>query len=73
MKKYFISFAFVAAIAGASAWSFTQNKSGEVVSDMALANVEALAQSEGEGSGCRLSLLYICSTSNADHYLYRNN
>ncbi|MDR0537714.1 MAG: NVEALA domain-containing protein [Tannerellaceae bacterium] len=50
MKKFFLSGAvvIVAALAG---WNFQQNKSKVVLSDVGLANVEALAQESGGSSG----------------------
>jgi hypothetical protein len=50
MKKKVLSIVFVAAIAVAGAWNFVQTQEESPLSDLALANVEALAQSEG-GSG----------------------
>jgi hypothetical protein len=47
MKKKIISIAFVAAIAVAATWNFTQSSNAEIgLSDIALANVEALAKCE---------------------------
>jgi hypothetical protein len=52
MKKKIISIAFVAAIAVAAAWNFSQSKAEVELSDMALANVEALASEENDdGTG----------------------
>jgi hypothetical protein len=48
MRKKIFSIVFVAAIAIAAAWNFTQSSKAEVeLSDIALANVEALASGEG--------------------------
>jgi hypothetical protein len=52
MKKKIISIAFVAAIAVTTAWNFIQSKTEVELSDLALANVEALASGENSGSGC---------------------
>jgi hypothetical protein len=52
MKKKIISIAFVAAIAVAAAWNFTQSKTEVELSDLALTNVEALASGEGTIKGC---------------------
>ncbi|MDR1091781.1 MAG: NVEALA domain-containing protein [Prevotella sp.] len=49
MKKKIVSIAFVAAIAVAAAWNFTQNNAEIDLSDLALANVEMLAYGEGGG------------------------
>jgi hypothetical protein len=46
MKKKIFSIVFVAAIAVAAAWNFAQNKSNVELSDLAMANVEALADGE---------------------------
>lgn len=45
MKKLFGIMA-LAAIAAAASWNFSQNKNETQLSDLALANVEALAQGE---------------------------
>jgi hypothetical protein len=52
MKKKIISIAFVAAIAVAAAWNSTQNKAEIDLSDLALANVEALAECERIAGSC---------------------
>ncbi|MDR3142493.1 MAG: NVEALA domain-containing protein [Tannerellaceae bacterium] len=46
MKKKIMSIAFVVAIAVAAVWNFNQSKAEVELSDMALANVEALASGE---------------------------
>ena len=52
--------AFVA-IAAAAGWNYQQNKQSVELSDLVLANVEALAQSEGSGSsGCRYRMASRC-------------
>jgi|GEM_PF-769921 len=52
MKKKIVSVAIVAAVAVAAAWGFNQSKNEMALSDVALSNVEALAQDEsGEGGG----------------------
>jgi hypothetical protein len=43
MKKHLISIFVVAAIATAAGWNVSRNMSEEALSDVALANVEALA------------------------------
>lgn len=51
MKKYILSIAVIAtaAIAG---WNYQQSQNETVLSDLALANIEALASGEGErGTG----------------------
>ena len=47
-KKFFGVIAFVA-IAAAAGWNYQQNKQEVELSDLALANVEALAAGEGGG------------------------
>jgi uncharacterized alpha/beta hydrolase family protein len=46
MKKRIFGLAIVAAIALVSGWNISQSKSEVAMSDMALANVEALADTE---------------------------
>ena len=66
--------AFVAAIAMVCGINVLNSQKSETLSEVTLANVEALADktSESAGLGCKLSLLKICETSNGDHPLYRN-
>lgn len=53
-----IAFAAIAAVAG---WNYQQNQqSVEQLSDLALANVEALARGEGGGKTC---YTYCCQTN----------
>jgi hypothetical protein len=52
MKKKIFSIVFVAAIAVAAAWNFSQNQDKVALSDVALENVEALAGCEvNSGAG----------------------
>ncbi|WP_456087610.1 NVEALA domain-containing protein [Parabacteroides sp.] len=44
-----IAFAAIAAVAG---WNYQQNKQSVELSDLALANIEALASGEGSTSDC---------------------
>jgi hypothetical protein len=60
MKKKIISIAFVAAIAVAAAWNFTQSKAEIDMSNLALANVEALASGEIGGFVCEFAYVVIC-------------
>jgi hypothetical protein len=46
MKKNLISIFTVAAIATAAGWNVSRNMSEEALSDVALTNIEALAQNE---------------------------
>jgi hypothetical protein len=46
LRKKISSIIFVAAIAIAAAWNFTQNKAETELSDLALENVKALADGE---------------------------
>mgnify|MGYP000021934215 CR=1 len=73
MKKYIIRTAFVAAFAFMAGYSVYTSQQKKTMSDLALANVEALANdNESSEKGCKLHLTSICETSNKDHYLYRN-
>ena len=49
MKKYMIKVAFVAAVAMVSGVSFMNSQKSETLSEVALANVEALAAAEVDG------------------------
>ena len=71
MKKIILSVAVVAtaAIAG---WNYQQNQNKAEMSDLTLANVEALASGES-GRGCTLDRNAICETSHNDYVDYRNN
>jgi predicted negative regulator of RcsB-dependent stress response len=55
MKKNLISIFVVVAIAMVAGWNVMQSQSNEALSDVALANVEALAD-EGGSIACRQSL-----------------
>ncbi|MDR3142495.1 MAG: NVEALA domain-containing protein [Tannerellaceae bacterium] len=56
MRKKIMSIAFVAAIAVAAAWNFSWSSKAEVeLSDLALANVEALAGCETLIDTCWIS------------------
>lgn len=52
MKKRLLSIAFVAAIAVTAGWNFAQSENKVNLCDLALANVEALAESEGGSTDC---------------------
>lgn len=52
MKKKIIGVALVAAMAVAAGWSYNQSKNEVAMSDLALANVEALASGEGGTTCC---------------------
>jgi hypothetical protein len=52
MKKKILGVAIVAAIALVSGWNINQSKSDVALSDMALANVEALAEEGGGTISC---------------------
>ena len=72
MKKIIgtVFFAVFACVAGYSVYVSQQQKNE--LSDLEMANVEALADDESSEKGCKLHLTSICETSNKDHYLYRN-
>ncbi|MDR0749065.1 MAG: NVEALA domain-containing protein [Tannerellaceae bacterium] len=64
MKSRLTSIVFVAAIAIAAAWNFTQSSKAEVeLSDLALTNVEALASGEGT-SPCKGYGSVLCTYNN---------
>ena len=62
MKTNLLKVAFVAAIALVSGLNVFKAQKSEILSDVALANVEALAQNESDGI-CRLNIDYtaICN------------
>ena len=62
MKSKFMKVVFVAAIAMVSGINVFNAQKSETLSDVALANVEALAQSESDGI-CRINIDYtsICN------------
>jgi hypothetical protein len=67
MKKKILGVAIVAAIALVSGWNISQSKSDVALSDVALENVEALADENGGSSSttCRCSYSNtICSVNN---------
>ena len=60
MKK-FMKIAFVAAFVAVAGYGVYASQKSDIMSDLALANVEALAQSEGSGSsGCRYRMASRC-------------
>ena len=48
MKKKILSTAIIATVAIVAGWNYQQSENEMELSDLALANVEALAQSEGD-------------------------
>jgi hypothetical protein len=56
MKKKILLLAAVVTVSAAAGWNFSQNRSETVLSDVALANVEALAEESSEeftdATGC---------------------
>ncbi|MDR1258651.1 MAG: NVEALA domain-containing protein [Tannerellaceae bacterium] len=61
MKKKLISIAFAAAIAVVAAWNFSQSKAEVELSDLALANVDALASGETFGGYvCEFAYVVVC-------------
>ena len=64
MKKKISGVALIAAIAVAAGWNFNQNKNETKLSDLAMANVEALAGCEtGTGGSCWLDKVDTCCTT----------
>lgn len=86
MKKKIFGIALIAIMALAAGWNFTQSKNTVKLSELALANVEALARGEGdpnEGRGMKKENCYypngnvsgvrcVSSASSTDicHYVY---
>jgi hypothetical protein len=64
MKKKILGVAIVAAIALVSGWNISQSMSEVALSDVSLANVEALA--DGENSLCSKNIWYSASSSCCD-------
>ena len=71
MKKKINAAVIIAALAITAGWNYNQSQNEMSISDLVLANVEALAEKE-DNKGCKMSLLRICETSHGDHHLYRN-
>ncbi|MDR1340075.1 MAG: NVEALA domain-containing protein [Prevotellaceae bacterium] len=65
MKKKILIFVSVAVISAASGWNFSQNRNEVALSDMALENIEALAdETIGGGSFCYCVMHIPCFSSN---------
>lgn len=65
MKKKIFGAALIATMAVTASWNFNQNKNEISLSDLALANVEALATPEGNmiecySGGCHASFMADC-------------
>lgn len=52
MQKFFLKIAFVAAFAAIAGYGVYANQKADTMSDLVLANVEALAGGEGSSSDC---------------------
>ncbi|MDR1339642.1 MAG: NVEALA domain-containing protein [Prevotellaceae bacterium] len=52
MKKKFLASIFVVAVATVAGWNFSQSRSEAALSDVALANLEALAEDETPMHNC---------------------
>jgi hypothetical protein len=70
MKKKIWGGIALLAIAAVAVMNVNLGSKTSDLSEVSLANVEALADNEST-SDCKLSLLYICTSGNSDHYLYR--
>jgi hypothetical protein len=68
MKNKLSGFIILAAIAMVVAWNVTQNKSEAALSDVALANVEALAEETGYSNYIRMTLDCNWSVSGSAKY-----
>ena len=62
----------VAAIAFVGGINLCNSHKVVTISDVTMANIEALASDSEDSKGCKLNLLRICETANGDHHLYRN-
>lgn len=60
MKKKILGVTLITAMAVAASWSFNQNKNEVELSDLALANVEALANNESGNFDCIKPYTYTC-------------
>lgn len=58
MLKKTIGLVAVVAMAAVAGWNYQQNQNKVEMSDLALANVEALAQFEGGGSICQQACIF---------------
>lgn len=70
MKKKIFGAALIAAMALAAGWNFNQSKNEVNLSDLALANVEALASGEGGHKNCpggRHLCVWVNQTTYYDH------
>lgn len=65
MKKKISGVMIIVAVAAATIWNFNQSKNAAELSDLALANVEALAQ--GESGEIRYQTMGYCTPSNFDY------
>lgn len=71
MKKYFLIIIIKLAFIGTMGWVYQQNKKSVELSDLAVANIEALAS--GEASGTRLKCYKTISgnpNKTQTHYTY---
>ena len=83
MKKKLLSIAFVAAIAATAGLNFNQNENKVTLSNLAFANVEALANSEADDivANCRWNDYTYCNyivvthdgSTIYSHYNLKNN
>ena len=62
MKKNMIKVAFIAAVSMVSGVCSMNSQKSETLSEMALANVEALAQNENETVECLYCITKMCAT-----------
>jgi hypothetical protein len=63
MKKKILCLVFVVAMAIVAAWNFTQSKPEVELSDLELANVEALADGETVYIYCHPAYVWVCNHS----------
>lgn len=73
MKKKILMGALAIVLLATAGFGVNQSlKNDTDFSIVMLSNVEALAEGESSGKGCKLHLTSICETQHKDHYLYRN-
>ena len=67
MRKLF-SIIAIAAVAATAGWNFSQSQKEVELSDLALANVEALARYEGQGDACTEFTTMTCTSVVTDNW-----
>jgi hypothetical protein len=60
MKKKVLIFTIATIVVALAGWNVSQSRNEAALSDMALANVEALAQGESAGFACEFAYVVVC-------------